>query len=326
MYNLKEFYRPSPIFKLIFIITHPHFQLFFFDLFFLTIFNTLTIKTSFYLSTQPSIFRMQNVPPPPICLNQLYQNKPSTFENIPDKNKNSTNLLPQNVTFYLDQTIVILLPLLTIFIGLYQNHRKTRKKFSVHDSNISPFLVALSLCASLLSAVSILGPTSMIFNQENWFLIGLSYPIFTLITVYIIIPKLKGYDSIFSVIEKTYGKFVQKSCMVVYIFMSIYYSSGILMACCKSVKSLFNIDIAVVILTVGLIITVFTSFGGLRSVIYIDAFQGICMIGILAFIINLIFCKIWTEADFNEVYDFSYSWLKIDDTGWFFENFLGGNT
>ena len=101
--------------------------------------------------------------------------------------------------------------------------------------------------------------------------------------------------------------------MIIYVSMCIYYSSGILMACCKTVKSLFNIDIDVVVLLVGIIITIFTSFGGLRSVIYIDALQGVCMIGILIFMINSVFCKISGDS-FEKVISFGYDWLKINET------------
>ena len=171
---------------------------------------------------------------------------------------------------YVDQGLCVILLIITISIGLYQNHQEKKDNAS---SSLSPFFVALSLCTSFLSTISILGPVQMIYSGINWFLIGLSYPLFTLVTIYFIAPKLKDFDSIFSVIEAAYGKIVSKICMIVYICMSIYYTSGVLMACCKAAYDLFNVEVVVIILITGLIVTLFTSFGGLKSVIYIEQFK-----------------------------------------------------
>ena len=73
-----------------------------------------------------------------------------------------------------------------------------------------PKLVFVIFCDFLtnfsLSASSILGPAHLIFLRENWFQIGLCYPIFTAVTIYAIVPRLRGFDSIFTVIEKVYSR------------------------------------------------------------------------------------------------------------------------
>merc|ERR1712226_1650817 len=217
-----------------------------------------------------------------ICLNRLYN----------QSNANNSTTDTSQPLLIPDKLICIASILVTIIAGFLLNRRTTKKKFSVHEPRISPYIVSLSLCASLLSGISILGPPDMIYTHSNWYLIGLSYPIFTVITVYVIAPRLYGYGSMFDVIEDRYGYFVRIPVMIQYLLVSVYYSAGVLLAPAIALSQLFSYSTEVLTLALGLLIASFSSYGGLKTVIYIDGLQALLMIAMQASVIGLIISHI----------------------------------
>merc|ERR1712226_195227 len=173
-----------------------------------------------------------------ICLNRLYN----------QSNANNSTTDTSQPLLIPDKLICIASILVTIIAGFLLNRRTTKKKFSVHEPRISPYIVSLSLCASLLSGISILGPPDMIYTHSNW---------------YVIAPRLYGYGSMFDVIEDRYGYFVRIPVMIQYLLVSVYYSAGVLLAPAIALSQLFSYSTEVLTLALGLLIASFSSYGGL---------------------------------------------------------------
>lgn len=104
------------------------------------------------------------------------------MENVcPERRENSN---------YVELVIFTVVTILTILVGVL---------FSDVKKSTSPVIIGLSVCSSFLSAISVIGPAEMAFLGQNWILILLSYPFYSVFTIYFVVPKLhKKYLSLFT--------------------------------------------------------------------------------------------------------------------------------
>ncbi|XP_068136034.1 sodium-dependent multivitamin transporter isoform X2 [Hyperolius riggenbachi] len=192
-----------------------------------------------------------------------------------------------------DYIIFALLLVLSSAIGLYYalsgGKQRTTQEFLLANRNMGFFPVALSLLATFQSAVAILGVPSEIyrFGTEYWFL-GCSYIIGLLIPAYVFIPVFYRLrlTSTYEYLELRFSKAVRICGTITFIFQMVIYMGVVLYAPALAFHAVTGFSLWGVVLTMGLVCTVYTTLGGLKAVIWTDVIQTLVMFaGQLAVII-----------------------------------------
>lgn len=192
-----------------------------------------------------------------------------------------------------DYIIFALLLVLSSAIGLYYalsgGKQRTTQEFLLANRSMGFIPVSLSLLATFQSAVAILGVPSEIyrFGTEYWFL-GCSYILGLLIPAYIFIPVFYRLrlTSTYEYLELRFSKIVRICGTVTFIFQMVIYMGVVLYAPALAFNAVTGISLWGVVLTMGLVCTLYTTLGGLKAVIWTDVIQTLVMFaGQLAVII-----------------------------------------
>ncbi|KAM9317207.1 sodium-dependent multivitamin transporter [Gastrophryne carolinensis] len=192
-----------------------------------------------------------------------------------------------------DYVIFALLLVLSSAIGLYYalsgGKQRTTQEFLLANREMSFFPVAMSLMATFQSAVAILGnPSEMYrFGTEYWFL-GCSYLIGLLIPAHVFVPVFYRLrlTSTYEYLELRFSKAVRICGTVTFIFQMVIYMGVVLYAPALAFNAVTGFSLWGVVLTMGLVCTLYTTLGGLKAVIWTDVIQTLVMVaGQLAVII-----------------------------------------
>ncbi|KAM6202314.1 sodium-dependent multivitamin transporter-like [Rhynchocyon petersi] len=201
--------------------------------------------------------------------------------------------IPTSTFSAVDYVVFALLLALSLAIGLYHAWRgwgqHTIGQLLMADRQMSCFPVALSLLATFQSAVAILGVPSEIyrFGIQYWFL-GCSYFLGLLIPAHIFIPVFYRLHltSAYEYLELRFNKAVRLCGTVTFIFQMVIYMGVVLYAPSLALNAVIGLDLWLSVLTLGIVCAIYTALGGLKAVIWTDAFQTLVMfLGQLAVII-----------------------------------------
>ncbi|CAJ0921258.1 unnamed protein product [Ranitomeya imitator] len=232
-------------------------------------------------------------------------------------------MLFSTVDYVIFALLLVLSSAIGLYYALSGGRQRTTQEFLLANRSMGFFPVALSLLATFQSAVAILGVPSEIyrFGTEYWFL-GCSYIIGLLIPAYIFIPVFYrcGSPSTYEYLELRFSKTVRICGTVTFIFQMWVLrkvkggqveTNGSLLAKKALVLQLVvscpegripslrgavmgsekyryvtGFSLWGVVLTMGLVCTLYTTLGGLKAVIWTDVIQTLVMFaGQLAVII-----------------------------------------
>ncbi|KAG9465827.1 hypothetical protein GDO78_017679 [Eleutherodactylus coqui] len=192
-----------------------------------------------------------------------------------------------------DYIIFALLLILSSAIGLYYalsgGKQRTTQEFLLANRNMGFLPVTLSLLATFQSAVAILGVPSEIYRSgtEYWFL-GCSYILGLLIPACVFVPVFYRLrlTSTYEYLELRFSKKVRICGTITFIFQMVIYMGVVLYAPALAFSAVTGFSLWGVVLTMGLVCTLYTTLGGLKAVIWTDVIQTLVMFaGQLAVII-----------------------------------------
>ncbi|XP_012936765.1 sodium-dependent multivitamin transporter isoform X2 [Aplysia californica] len=177
-------------------------------------------------------------------------------------------------------------------IGLFFGIRAKTKKQASADELLTgnrklPLIpVALSLSASFTSATTILGIPAEVYTRggEQWLWALGMIPCFLIVGFFIvpIIYKLQLTNA-YEYLELRFSKAVRTIGSFSFSIIIVIYMAAVLYAPSVALSQVTGLDPDVSIVAIGLVCTVYTSFGGIRGVVWTDAFQLIIVwAGLLA--------------------------------------------
>ncbi|KAF2353758.1 Sodium/solute symporter [Trinorchestia longiramus] len=181
-------------------------------------------------------------------------------------------------------------------IGLYHCVRgnRTTDDFLLASRSMSPAPIALSLTATYISSISVLGIMGEVYGHgilAIWFTVGVVLGV--LIATHVFIPVLfpLKLDSINEYLERRFrSTAVKRLVMFTTSVSSLLYLGVCLYAPTLALESVTPIKSEVYIVLLGLIVTAYSSFGGMKAVVWTDAFQAIFLI--LGVIISIILATV----------------------------------
>ncbi|KOB76383.1 putative sodium-dependent multivitamin transporter [Operophtera brumata] len=157
---------------------------------------------------------------------------------------------------------------------------KQAQEYLLADRNQSTLPVAVSLMASFMSAITLLG-----VSAENYyfgmmfFIMNIGYLIGTPIASRLYLPVFFGLQktSTYEYLELRFGPRIRVLASLTYSVQMILYSGVVLYAPAIVLESVTGLDRLVSILLVGLVCTFYSTLGGMKAVLYTDLLQSLLM-------------------------------------------------
>ncbi|XP_071113062.1 sodium-dependent multivitamin transporter-like [Haliotis cracherodii] len=177
-----------------------------------------------------------------------------------------------------------------LFIGIYyaiqSRHRQDPSDFLVAGRSMGILPVSLSLIVTFLSALTLLGMPAEIYNYNTmfwWLALGMVLAVAGAAYLFNPVFYNMGITSVYEYLEMRFGRAVTMLASLNWLFQTIVYLSFVLYAPSLALKSVTGMELWVSILTVGGLVTLYTSMGGMKAVLWADSFQAVLiLVGLLS--------------------------------------------
>ncbi|XP_054837576.1 sodium/iodide cotransporter [Eublepharis macularius] len=177
-----------------------------------------------------------------------------------------------------------------LFYALRKGGQKTSDDFFTGGRQMSAIPVGLSLSASFMSAIQVLGVPAEAYRYGMKFLwMCLGQLLNTLLTAYLFLPVFYRLQltSTYEYLELRFSKKVRLCGTIQYIIATMLYTGIVIYAPALILNQVTGLDIWASLLSTGIICTFYTSIGGMKAVIWTDVFQVFVMLsGFIAILIQ----------------------------------------
>ena len=197
----------------------------------------------------------------------------------------------------IDYLVVLVYLLSVLAVGFYFSRKQTKSEDYFIGGRQMPWLaVGLSIMASLLSTISYLAsPGEMIKNGPTMALAWLIVPFVFLVVSFVWLPflmKLK-LTSVYEYLDRRFGHRAGQLASILFVFVLRLFWMGMVVLTASvavadithaSVAGLVGTDLSltgwtlVVLVSVGLLATVYTVMGGIQAVIWTDVVQTVILV------------------------------------------------
>ncbi|NXI44576.1 SC5A8 protein, partial [Galbula dea] len=201
-----------------------------------------------------------------------------------------------------DYVVFAAMLLVSAVIGVYYafvgGGQKTSKDFLMGGRSMTAVPVALSLTASFMSAVTVLGTPAEIYHYGAIFCIfAITYGLVVLCSAEIFLPvfyKL-GITSTYEYLELRFNKYLRFCGTVLFIIQTAsklkatLYTGIVIYAPALALNQVTGFDLWGAVVATGVVCTFYCTLGGLKAVVWTDVFQvGIMVAGFSAVIIRAV--------------------------------------
>ncbi|XP_071115002.1 sodium-dependent multivitamin transporter-like [Haliotis cracherodii] len=181
-----------------------------------------------------------------------------------------------------------------LFIGLYfaMKNKKDQDpaEYLVAGRSMGVLPVSLSLALTFLSALTLLGLPAEIYNYTTmfwWLALGMVLAVAGAAHVFNPVLYNIGITSVYEYIDRRYGSTVRVLISFSWVLQTMSYMGTVLYAPSLALKTVTGMELWVSILTVGCLVTLYTSLGGMRAVLWTDSFQAVLiLVGLLSVLIQ----------------------------------------
>ncbi|KAM8972006.1 sodium-coupled monocarboxylate transporter 1-like [Pelodytes ibericus] len=193
-----------------------------------------------------------------------------------------------------DYVVFAAVLLISAAIGVYYAivgiGKETSEEFLTGGRSMSAVPVAMSLTASFMSAVTILGTPADVYRYGAIYSIfAITYALVVIISAEIFLPvfyRLK-ITSTYEYLELRFNKSVRILGTVIFIIEMILYTGIVIYAPALALNQVSGFNLWGAMVATGLVCTFYCTLGGLKAVIWTDAFQIVIMLaGFIAVIIQ----------------------------------------
>ncbi|XP_078583618.1 sodium-coupled monocarboxylate transporter 1-like isoform X1 [Branchiostoma floridae x Branchiostoma japonicum] len=179
-------------------------------------------------------------------------------------------------------------------IGIYYacagGGQRTTRQFLLADRQMQILPVAMSLLASFMSAITVLGtPAETYVYGTMYFMFCISYLIMGMAAAHIYMPVFfnLGVTSAYEYLERRFSKGVRRVGSATFILQMVMYMGIVLYAPSLALEAVTGMNVWAAVLSLGIICTFYTTIGGMKAVLWTDTFQVCVMVaGFLAVIIQ----------------------------------------
>ncbi|XP_050715075.1 sodium-coupled monocarboxylate transporter 1-like [Eriocheir sinensis] len=181
----------------------------------------------------------------------------------------------------------------SLAIGIYyaiKSRNKANDEFLLGGRSLTCFPVSISLLASYISAILVLGgPAEAYYHGIEWWVICADQAALP-VAAFIFMPffyELK-LTSVYEYLEMRYGtRWVRCVAGGMFVVQMLLYQAVVIYAPALALASVTDFPLWVSVITVGVIASVYTAIGGMKAVIWTDVLQlFVLLIGLVAVVIK----------------------------------------
>ncbi|XP_048760690.1 sodium-coupled monocarboxylate transporter 1-like [Ostrea edulis] len=177
-----------------------------------------------------------------------------------------------------------------LFYAIKDRRKSNTKEFLLAGGNMNPIPVSLSLLASFMSAITLLGTPAEMYNYTTiYWWIGLGYFFVILGAAHVYMPvfyRLRVTSS-YEYLEYRFGKTSRTIGAIIYVVQMTLYMSIVLYAPSLALNAVTGFTLWGSIWAVGLVCIFYTTIGGMKAVLWTDTFQvGMMLAGLLTVLIQ----------------------------------------
>lgn len=195
-----------------------------------------------------------------------------------------------------------------IFYGVFKKNQSTAD-FLMAGKSMTTFPVAMSLIASFMSAITLLGTPSEVYQFGFlYWLIGWSYFLVMPAAAYLYFPVFHELQvtSAYEYLERRFHKCVRYMGSCTFILQMCLYMAIVVYAPALALAQVTGLNVYVSVSLICFVCIFYTTLGGMKAVLWTDAIQMVIMYGSMMFVI------IKGAVD---VGGFSYVWQKNVESG-----------
>ncbi|XP_010197185.1 sodium-coupled monocarboxylate transporter 1 [Colius striatus] len=209
-----------------------------------------------------------------------------------------------------DYVVFAAMLLISAVIGVYYafvgGGQKTSTDFLMGGRSMNAVPVALSLTASFMSAVTVLGTPAEIYRYGAIFCVfAITYGLVVLCSAEIFLPvfyKL-GITSTYEYLELRFNKYLRLCGTVLFIIQTSLYTGIVIYAPALALNQVTGFDLWGAVVATGVVCTFYCTLGGLKAVVWTDVFQvGIMVAGFSSVIIRAVVIQGGIERIVNDSY------------------------
>ncbi|XP_071964294.1 sodium-coupled monocarboxylate transporter 1-like isoform X1 [Antedon mediterranea] len=177
-----------------------------------------------------------------------------------------------------------------LFYGCTGGKQQTTNEFLMANRNMNPFPVGISLVASFISAITVLGTPAenYVYGCMYW-MFAFAYILTGLASAYFFLPVFYNLrvTSAYEYLEKRFSKTVRLMGMVTFSLQMVIYMGIVIYAPSLALNAVTGLDLWGAVFAIGIVCTFYTTIGGMKAVLWTDVFQvTVMVIGFLAIIIR----------------------------------------
>ena len=180
----------------------------------------------------------------------------------------------------LDWTVLSLYVLIIIGMGFYLSRSQfTQKDYYLAGKSIPSWQIALSMVATQVSAISLIGAPAFIAIKENGGLFWLQYefaiPIAMIFIMGTVVPVYHrfGVISIYEYLENRFGSGIRSILSLIFMTSRSLAAGVALLATSIVASAILDIPLSITVLIIGAIAVLYTTLGGIKADIYSDILQ-----------------------------------------------------
>ena len=163
-----------------------------------------------------------------------------------------------------------------ILVGLWAGRRaNTTSNYFTGGGQMHPVVVGLSLLATYLSALTMMGLPGAAFGAKNLtFTIQLPFLLITAVVITrFVLPKYReaGVVSVYQYLEQQIDVSARLLCSVSFVLFSIARMGLVLYLPALAIATVTNLSLPAAILLMGVVVMIYTVIGGFEAVIWTDA-------------------------------------------------------
>ena len=183
----------------------------------------------------------------------------------------------------LDYSIFALYLLVTVAIGtLFIKGQRTLDEYFLAGRGIGSVIVAMTVLAALFSGISFLaGPSEGYANGPVFYLVNLSFFIATPVTALVFLPFYYNskFFTAYQYLEARFSVHLRTLASASFIIRVLLWLAAATYAPALALEQATGMPLWFTILCTGVLTTVYTTFGGMRAVIWTDVMQLIVLLG-----------------------------------------------
>lgn len=198
----------------------------------------------------------------------------------------------------IDYLILAFYLLAMIGVGAYfSREQKTTGDFFLAGRSMSWFPIGLSIMATLLSALSYSGiPGEGYYVGYKFLVMPLAVWLALPLLAHVVLPLYHrlGIYSIYEYLEMRFDVQTRFASSLLFVLWRLLWMGGVLYAPCKVlvVAAGLKMDTGWLLLTLGLVCTLYTFLGGMKAVIWTDVIQALVMAGGVVLIIGCVWFQL----------------------------------